>query len=90
MDYVELLLESEDGTAASDGSMSECSMRAWSLWHFWADASSVFDLAAYLPDSVIPAYEDFKDAFVVLLQTFGIIKPQKDLPSGTGELPTCN
>ncbi|KAL1687144.1 glucosidase II beta subunit-like-domain-containing protein [Schizophyllum commune] len=64
MDYVELLLESEDGTAASDGSM-------------------IFDLAAYLPDSVIPAYEDFKDAFVVLLQTFGIIKPQKDLPSGT-------
>ena len=68
--------------------MFDASAEFVALWHL--DVFSVFDLAAYLPDSVIPAYEDFKDAFVVLLQTFGIIKPQKDLPSGTGELPTCS
>ncbi|KAL1741939.1 glucosidase II beta subunit-like-domain-containing protein [Schizophyllum fasciatum] len=64
MDYVELLLESDEGAAASDGSM-------------------IFDLAAYLPDSVIPAYEDFKDALVTLLQTLGVISRHTELPSGS-------
>ncbi|TRM68562.1 glucosidase II beta subunit-like-domain-containing protein [Schizophyllum amplum] len=62
MDYLSLLLESDDSSSASGGSM-------------------IFDIAAYLPDSVIPAYEDFKDALVILLQTFGIISPQTDRPS---------
>ncbi|KDR74482.1 hypothetical protein GALMADRAFT_250454 [Galerina marginata CBS 339.88] len=38
------------------------------------EGSILFEIASYLPDSVLPAYEDFKDTLVSLLQKVGIIR----------------
>ncbi|KAH9483089.1 Glucosidase 2 subunit beta [Psilocybe cubensis] len=38
------------------------------------EGSILFELAAYLPDSFIPVYEDVKDTLVSWLQKFGIVR----------------
>ncbi|KAF8966482.1 glucosidase II beta subunit-like-domain-containing protein [Flammula alnicola] len=38
------------------------------------EGSILFEVASYLPDSVLPAYEDFKDAVVSWLQKLGIVR----------------
>ncbi|KAG5645275.1 hypothetical protein DXG03_006577 [Asterophora parasitica] len=42
------------------------------------EGSILFDLTSYLPDSLIPQYEDFKDTLVSWLKTFGIIRGGDD------------
>ncbi|KAF5371945.1 hypothetical protein D9615_008110 [Tricholomella constricta] len=42
------------------------------------EGSILFDLTSYLPDSVIPQYEEFKDTLVSWLRTFGIIRGGDD------------
>ncbi|KAF9480233.1 endoplasmic reticulum protein [Pholiota conissans] len=37
------------------------------------EGSILFELSSYIPDSILPAYEDFKDSIVTLLQKFGIV-----------------
>ncbi|EEB91037.1 hypothetical protein MPER_10676, partial [Moniliophthora perniciosa FA553] len=37
--------------------------------------SVLFDVTQYLPDSILPAYEEFKSSFVNLLAIFGIVSP---------------
>lgn len=48
----------------------------------------VFDLASYLPDSIVPQYEEFKETLVSWLQGLGIIKAE--VPSSTGLLNALN
>lgn len=38
--------------------------------------SELFDIANYLPDSLVPQYEDLKDAILSWLESFGIIRPE--------------
>ena len=35
--------------------------------------TTTHDLTSYMPDSVVPVYEDFKDTLVSWLQKFGIV-----------------
>ena len=46
---------------------------------------TVFDLEAYLPDSIIPAYEDFKASLLNLLQKVGLSRGSE---SSGGKLPS--
>ncbi|KAE9398280.1 hypothetical protein BT96DRAFT_976528 [Gymnopus androsaceus JB14] len=46
-----------------------------------AEGSVLFDLASYLPDSIAPQYEEFKETFVSWLVGLGIIKGES--PSST-------
>ncbi|KAI0786480.1 glucosidase II beta subunit-like-domain-containing protein [Abortiporus biennis] len=45
--------------------------------------SPLFDISAYLPESVLPQYEQFRDSFVSWLETFGIAKGNS--PTGGSE-----
>ncbi|KAK7051251.1 hypothetical protein VNI00_004751 [Paramarasmius palmivorus] len=45
--------------------------------------SMLFDITSYLPDSVVPAYEEFKSSFVDLLSTFGVISPSESVAANT-------
>ncbi|KAF4616007.1 hypothetical protein D9613_011454 [Agrocybe pediades] len=49
------------------------------------EGSILFDVTAYLPDSVIPAYEDFKDSIVSLLSKIGIIRGQTQADSSRAQ-----
>jgi len=40
--------------------------------------ASVFELASYLPDSLLPAYEDVKDTLVTWLSKLGIVRSSSD------------
>ncbi|KAJ3879612.1 glucosidase II beta subunit-like-domain-containing protein [Lentinula edodes] len=40
------------------------------------EGSVLFDIASYLPDSVVPQYEEFKETILSLLVSFGIIKSE--------------
>ncbi|KAF8239565.1 hypothetical protein L208DRAFT_1386039 [Tricholoma matsutake] len=48
------------------------------------EGSILFDLMSYLPDSIIPQYEDIRDTLLVWLKMFGIVHGQDD--SAAGEL----
>ncbi|PPQ73590.1 hypothetical protein CVT24_007958 [Panaeolus cyanescens] len=39
-----------------------------------SEPSSLFDIASYLPDSILPLYEDFKDSLTSSLEKLGIVK----------------
>ncbi|KAF5357648.1 hypothetical protein D9758_007540 [Tetrapyrgos nigripes] len=41
------------------------------------EGSLIFDIASYLPDSVVPQYEDFKDILLGWMAMFGIIREQE-------------
>jgi protein kinase C substrate 80K-H len=43
----------------------------------------VFEVASYLPESFLPAYEEFKDTLVSWLQKFGVVSGGGD---GAGRL----
>ncbi|KDQ29552.1 hypothetical protein PLEOSDRAFT_1055546 [Pleurotus ostreatus PC15] len=43
-----------------------------------ASESILFDLASYIPDSIYPQYEEWKDAVISLLEKLGIVKPSPD------------
>lgn len=45
-------------------------------------SNAVFDPSAYIPDSIYPYYENVKDTFVGLLETFGIAKAIDDAGPG--------
>ena len=52
-------------------------------WEIKLIASTVFNFTAYLPEALIPSYENFKDNLVSIFSTVGLI-PQ-DADSGAGE-----
>lgn len=45
-------------------------------------STQVFDLASYIPDSIYPQYEEWKDAVISLLEKLGIVKPSPDAAAG--------
>ncbi|KAH7875968.1 endoplasmic reticulum protein [Lentinula edodes] len=47
------------------------------------EGSVLFDIASYLPDSVVPQYEEFKETILSLLVSFGIIKSETSSSTGT-------
>lgn len=46
---------------------------------------TVFDLTAYLPDSVVPQYEEFKNTIRVWLEKLGIVRG--DVAANAGMFP---
>lgn len=72
-DYVSLMLEYEEHIQAPvEGSIRK-SMTPSGHYYFSISYCPVFDLTSYMPDSVIPVYEDLKDTLVSWLQKFGIV-----------------
>ncbi|KAJ3857201.1 glucosidase II beta subunit-like-domain-containing protein [Lentinula lateritia] len=47
------------------------------------EGSVLFDIASYLPDSIVPQYEEFKETILSLLVSFGIIKSETSSFTGT-------
>ncbi|KAJ4492732.1 endoplasmic reticulum protein [Lentinula edodes] len=47
------------------------------------EGSVLFDIASYLPDSVVPQYEEFKETILSLLVSFGIIKSETSSSTDT-------
>lgn len=45
--------------------------------------SPLFDLASYLPDSLVPHYEDVKDTLLTWLENLGIVHGQSDAAADT-------
>ena len=50
-----------------------------------AGGVSVFDISAYIPDSILPQFEAFREGLVSLLQTLGIVKGETKTDSGAGK-----
>lgn len=81
-DYVSLLLEHEEFIQAPIGG-SICTCHSYSRRIVNWPSSAVFEFSSYLPESFLPAYEDFKDTLVSSLQKFGILSGGSD---GAGSL----
>ncbi|KAJ4470077.1 glucosidase II beta subunit-like-domain-containing protein [Lentinula lateritia] len=47
------------------------------------EGSVLFDIASYLPDAIVPQYEEFKETILSLLVSFGIIKSEISSSTGT-------
>lgn len=80
-DYVSLLLEHEDYIKSpAEGSLCTCFLPFTDIGVFIA--SSVFEISNYLPESLIPQYEDFKDTILGVLESIGIIRPSSSASVG--------
>ncbi|KAF8991406.1 hypothetical protein BDZ89DRAFT_973841 [Hymenopellis radicata] len=47
-----------------------------------AEGSMLFELSNYLPDALIPQYEDFKDTLLGWMETIGVIRPSVGVSTG--------
>ena len=47
---------------------------------------AVFNLSAYLPDSVVPQYEAIRDQLVSILELFGVAKATSETAAGLSYL----
>ena len=80
-DYVSLLIEHEEHIRSppSDSICKPFVPGAYKLLIF----ATVFDLSYYLPDSILPHYEDFKDNILTWLENLGIVRGVVDNSAGT-------
>ncbi|EIN10218.1 hypothetical protein PUNSTDRAFT_63724 [Punctularia strigosozonata HHB-11173 SS5] len=46
------------------------------------DTGVVFDISSYLPESLLPQYEAFRETLASWLTTFGLVKPSGDTSAG--------
>lgn len=60
----------------------------WTVEH--TDPFTVFDLSSYLPDALIPQYEDLKDTIVSWLETLGIFQGSDERSTGLCPLDYVN
>ncbi len=49
---------------------------------------SVFELSNYLPDVLLPLYDDFKDALLGWMETIGVIRPTVGVSTGRCNVPS--